>query len=123
MTDNCVFCEIVAGNIPSAIVAQNDEILAFRDIEPAAPIHILLIPKRHIADSAAGLTREQGALLGKLFELAARIANEFNLNTGWRIVSNVGQGAGQTVFHLHFHLLGGWNENNTGARIDKGTGS
>jgi histidine triad (HIT) family protein len=104
---DCLFCKIVSGAIPSDRVAETDRVLAFRDINPAAPTHVLLIPKEHVADSAAELKVEHSDLLGELFELAALIADEEALDGGWRLVTNVGAGAGQTVFHLHVHLLGG----------------
>lgn len=82
--------------------------LAFRDINPVAPTHVLLIPKDHVADSAAGVEPEHGQLLAELVGLAARIAVDEGLDDGWKLVTNVGAAAGQTVFHLHFHLIGGW---------------
>ena len=103
---DCLFCKIANKEIPSTILYEDEEMLAFRDIDPKAPVHILLIPKKHI-DSAALLTEEEGPLLGKMFAAAARLANEENLQGGWRLVSNVGGDGGQTVGHLHFHLLGG----------------
>lgn len=106
MTD-CLFCKIVAGQIPCAKVDETDRVLAFRDIHPQAPTHVLLIPKEHAAASAAELGPPQGALLGDLFALAARIAAREGLGQGWRLVTNVGDHAGQTVPHLHWHLLGG----------------
>lgn len=109
MPETCIFCEIVAGRIPAEIVDETDNVLAFRDIAPAAPTHVLLIPKQHVADSAAELGPEHGALLGELFALAAKIADAEGLAAGWRLVTNVGPAAGQTVFHLHFHLMGGWD--------------
>lgn len=104
---DCLFCKIAAGVIPSDRVAETDKVLAFRDINPAAPTHVLLIPKDHVVDSAAQLTGEHSEMLGELFELAARIATEEALDDGWRLVTNVGAGAGQSVFHLHVHLVGG----------------
>lgn len=104
---DCLFCKIADGSIPAERVAETESVLAFRDINPAAPTHILLIPKRHIADSAAQLQIEHGPVLAELFELAAQVAVSEQLEKGWRLVTNVGAGAGQTVFHLHVHLLGG----------------
>jgi histidine triad (HIT) family protein len=104
---DCLFCKIVSGTIPSDRVAETDRVLAFRDINPAAPTHVLLIPKEHVVDSAAQLTVEHSTMLGELFQLAARIAEAEELDGGWRLVTNVGAGAGQTVFHLHVHLVGG----------------
>ena len=108
MTDaDCLFCRIVAGEIPSDRVFEDDEVIAFRDINPRAPVHVLVIPRRHIA-SAADLGEADGPLLGRLFAAAARIAGETGITEGgFRIVTNVGRGAGQSVDHLHFHVLGG----------------
>jgi histidine triad (HIT) family protein len=105
--EGCLFCHIADGSIPCDRVAETERVLAFRDINPAAPTHVLLIPKEHVADSAAQLNSEHGALLIELFELAARVAADEKLNHGWRLVTNVGAGAGQSIFHLHVHLLGG----------------
>ncbi len=107
MTD-CVFCSIVAGTIPSTVVAETDTALAFRDINPAAPVHVLIIPKRHVVGSAADLTVDHGQMLGELFELASAVAELEKLGGTYRVVTNSGADAGQSVFHLHFHLLGGW---------------
>jgi histidine triad (HIT) family protein len=104
---DCLFCRIVSGDVPSKNVAETADLVAFRDIAPQAPTHILIIPKRHVAASAAELTPEQGALMGDIVALAARIARDEGLGSGWRLVTNVGPHAGQTVFHLHFHLVGG----------------
>lgn len=103
----CLFCRIVSGDIPSRSVAETAELLAFRDIAPQAPTHILIIPRQHVVASAAELMPEHGSLLGEVFALAARLARDEGLGSGWRVVTNVGHDAGQTVFHLHFHLLGG----------------
>ncbi len=104
---DCLFCRIVRGEIPATRVAESELVLAFRDIQPAAPTHVLLIPKAHVADSAAQLDVSHAALLAELFALASRIAREERLDEGWRLVTNVGSAAGQTVHHLHVHLLGG----------------
>jgi histidine triad (HIT) family protein len=103
---DCLFCRIVAGEIPSDRVHEDDEVVAFRDINPQAPTHVLAIPRRHIADARA-LTEADGPLLARLFAVLRDIADEEGLDTGYRIVTNVGPDAGQTVFHLHLHLLGG----------------
>jgi histidine triad (HIT) family protein len=103
----CLFCRIAAGEIPSDRVHEDEELVAFRDIAPRAPVHILLIPREHIT-SAAELTAADGPLLGRLFELAAELARREGVaESGFRIVANAGPGAGQSVAHLHFHLLGG----------------
>ena len=104
--DNCLFCKIIKGEIPSNKVYEDDEILAFKDINPVAPVHILVIPKKHIS-SAKDLKVEDEALIGKIFTVINKIANEFKLDNGYRIVNNCGEDGGQEVMHLHFHLLGG----------------
>lgn len=104
--DNCLFCKIIKGDIPSEKVYEDEEILAFKDINPMAPVHILIIPKNHI-DGADKLDSENSAVVGKIFAVASRLAQEFHLDNGFRIVTNVGEDGGQTVRHLHFHLLGG----------------
>jgi len=105
--DNCLFCKIAEGQIPSKIVYQDEDVVAFEDINPQAPHHILLIPRRHIA-SMADLTEEDGTLLVRLFMVAAKLAHKLGVDeSGYRFVTNVGPDAGQSVFHLHFHLLGG----------------
>jgi histidine triad (HIT) family protein len=104
---DCLFCRIVAGTLPSTKVHEDDLVVAFRDIAPRAPTHILVIPRDHIA-SAADLTEEHGRLLGRLFATAAELARSEGIaDHGYRLVSNVGRWGGQTVDHLHFHLLGG----------------
>ena len=104
---DCIFCKMAAGEIAPDIVYQDDEILAFRDINPKAPTHILIIPKKHIA-SVAEAQPEDVALLGKIQLVAAQVAQELGLTeAGYRLVSNAGKDAGQEVFHLHYHLLGG----------------
>jgi histidine triad (HIT) family protein len=103
----CLFCRIVAGEIPSTGVAEDDLAIAIRDIAPRAPTHVLVMPREHIA-SAADLTEEDAALLGRLFAMAAEIARSEGIaDGGYRIVTNVGAWGGQTVDHLHFHLMGG----------------
>ena len=104
---DCLFCKIVAGSIPSTRVHEDDAVIAFRDIAPRAPTHILVIPREHIG-SVADLTAEHGPMLGRLFAATAEIARgEGIAEAGYRIVSNVGRWGGQTVDHLHLHLLGG----------------
>lgn len=103
----CLFCRIVRGDIPATRVAETEHVVAFRDVQPVAPTHVLLIPRAHVADSAAQLGTSHAALLGEMFELAAKIARDEQLDGGWRLVTNVGADAGQSVFHLHVHLLGG----------------
>jgi len=103
----CLFCKIVAGEIPADVLRETDRTIAFRDIDPKAPTHILLIPKEHIP-SVADLESGHGDLLADLMQSAAHLAHADGIDeSGWRLVTNVGTGAGQSVFHLHFHLLGG----------------
>lgn len=103
----CIFCEIVAGRVPCRQVHGDEEFLAFHDVQPQAPTHVLVIPRRHIASTAA-LTPADEAMMGRLALLAARLAADLGLEApGYRWVVNCGPGAGQTVPHLHLHLLGG----------------
>ena len=102
----CLFCKIAAGEIPSTKVYEDDKILAFRDIAPMAPSHILVIPKTHIP-SVDGITAENSSLIAHIFEMIPVIAHTEGLTGGYRVVSNCGPDAGQTVNHLHFHILGG----------------
>lgn len=104
--ENCLFCKIIKGEIPSTKVYEDDEILAFKDINPMAPVHVLIIPKTHI-DGADMLNAENSEVVSKIFTAAAKLAKELGLDNGFRIVTNVGEDGGQTVRHLHFHLLGG----------------
>ena len=104
---DCLFCKIVAGTIPADRVHDDDLVVAFRDIAPRAPTHILLISRRHIA-SAAELTGDDAPLLGRVFDVAAGLARDAGIaDDGYRMVSNVGRWGGQTVAHLHVHLMGG----------------
>ena len=107
--EDCLFCKIADGRIPGTLVYQDQDVVAFADINPQAPRHVLFIPRRHIA-SMADLTPEDSELLGKLFAAAAHVARDMGLadpEGGYRFVTNVGPEAGQSVQHLHFHLLGG----------------
>lgn len=104
---DCLFCRIVAGEVPSRKAAEDDLVLAFHDIAPRSPTHVLVIPKVHIP-SAADLTEEDGPLLGRMFSTLARLARDAGIaDDGYRIVSNVGRWGGQSVDHLHLHLMGG----------------
>ena len=103
---DCLFCKIIAGDIPSTKVYEDDQVLAFRDIAPQAPVHILVIPKAHIA-SVAEIAAENSAVVAHIFQVIPAIAREEGLTEGYRVVSNCGVHAGQTVHHLHFHILGG----------------
>ncbi len=103
----CLFCRLAAGEIPSTQIHADDEVVAFRDIAPKAPVHVVVIPRRHIG-SAGELTEADGDLLGRIFAVAAQIARSEGIaETGYRIVTNIGAAAGQSVPHLHFHVLGG----------------
>ena len=102
----CIFCKIAAGEIPSTKVYEDESILAFRDIQPMAPTHILVIPKTHIP-SVDGITPENSGIVAHIFETIPAIARQEGLEKGYRVVSNCGPDAGQTVPHLHFHILGG----------------
>ena len=103
---DCLFCKIINGDIPSAKVYEDETVFAFRDIEPQAPTHILIIPKTHIK-SVAEITPDNSNVVAHIFEVAAKIAEAEGLDDGYRIVTNCGDNAGQTVKHLHFHLMGG----------------
>ena len=104
---DCLFCKIAAGEIPSTKVYEDDLVYAFRDIEPQAPVHVLIIPKQHIS-SANEINDENCAIVGHIFKVAAEIAkNEGISEDGYRIVTNIGENGGQTVKHLHYHMLGG----------------
>jgi histidine triad (HIT) family protein len=106
MPADCLFCRITGGEIPATKLHEDDLVVAIRDINPQAPTHVLLMPVAHIA-SAADLTEASAPLLGRLFAVAADIARREGLDDGWRLVSNVGPDGGQTVDHLHIHLIGG----------------
>ena len=103
---DCIFCKIIAGDIPSAKVYEDELVYAFRDINPQAPAHILVVPKTHIAD-CNGVTAENSVVVAHIFEVIPQIAKAEGLTGGYRVVSNCGADAGQTVQHLHFHILGG----------------
>ncbi len=106
---DCLFCKIIAGEIPSSKVYEDDLVYAFNDISPAAPTHVLIIPKKHIS-SANELNEENAAIVSHIFLVAAKIAGQLGIaENGYRIVNNCGKDGGQTVGHLHFHLLGGRN--------------
>jgi len=103
---DCLFCKIAGGEIPSKKVYEDDEFFAFHDINPQAPTHVLVIPRRHIA-SLEDVAADDEALLGRLLLVCRRLARELGIETGYRVVNNCGAPAGQSVFHIHFHLLGG----------------
>ncbi len=104
--NDCIFCKIASGEIPSTKVYEDDTVLGFKDLSPQAPVHVLLIPKTHIT-SVDDVTPENSAVMAHIFEVAAKLAKEFGLSNGYRIVTNCGEDGGQTVKHLHFHMMGG----------------
>ena len=105
--NDCLFCKIAAREIPSEIVHESDNVIAFRDVNPQAPTHILLIPREHLV-SVAQIDDAHAGMLAELFRAAAHLAKAEGIDrSGWRLVTNVGEDAGQSVQHLHFHLLGG----------------
>ncbi len=101
---DCLFCKIIAGEIPSQRIYEDERVYAFLDIDPQAPFHAVIVPKVHIA-SAADITDENSSLIGDVFVAVAKIAKEQNLDNGFRVVNNCGRDGGQTVGHIHFHLL------------------
>ena len=110
--DNCIFCKIVRGELPSNKAYEDEDVLVFHDIHPIAPVHLLLIPKAHV-DSLAHCDGEHQDILGKMLLLGAKLAKEHGLDEGFRTMINTGRGGGQEVFHLHLHVFGG------GERIPK----
>lgn len=105
--EDCIFCKIIKGQIPSVKVYENEDVLAFKDINPIAPTHIVIIPKKHIPN-VNELQNEDAALIGKIYLAAKEVAKITGISeNGYRIITNCGENAGQTVFHIHFHLIGG----------------
>lgn len=104
--EECLFCKIIKGKIPSEKVYEDDEILAFKDINPLAPVHILVIPKKHI-ETADDIEEIDESIIGKIFTVIKKIAKENSLENGYRIINNCKEDGGQEVKHLHFHLIGG----------------
>lgn len=103
---DCLFCKIVAGEIPSKKVYEDESVLAFRDIAPEAPMHVLVVPKEHI-DSADAVTAENSAVVAHIFEVIPKIVAAEGVTNGYRVLTNVGKDGGQSVKHLHFHIVGG----------------
>ena len=103
---NCVFCEIVTGNVPAEIIYQDDLVVAFRDVAPQSPVHFLVIPRSHIV-GPADFTREMSDVAGRMLVVAGELARQEGLEDGFRLVMNNGRQAGQSVFHAHLHVLGG----------------
>ena len=101
---DCLFCKIAAGDIPSDKIYEDEQVLAFNDIDPQAPVHFLVIPKAHIA-SPADICEENNAVTAHIFTVIARLAKELSLENGYRVVTNCGKDGGQSVAHLHFHVL------------------
>jgi histidine triad (HIT) family protein len=100
---NCIFCKIVEGSIPSTKVYEDSKLLAFNDINPRTPVHVIIIPKEHII-SAAELTEDHAALIGHLWTTVPKIAAQLGVSDSFRVLTNSGENSGQTIFHLHFHL-------------------
>ena len=103
--NDCLFCKIIAGDIPSNKVYEDEHVYAFRDINPQAPVHILIVPKEHVC-CADAVTAENSALVAHIFEAVPKIAKAEGLTGGYRVINNCGEDGGQTVMHLHFHLIG-----------------
>ena len=108
MSDNCLFCKIARGEIPSRKIFENDEVIVFHDINPVAPVHFMLVPKQHLV-SLQEADDSHAALLGRMLVLAPKLALEQGLENGFRTVINSGKGGGQEIFHLHIHVIGGGN--------------
>lgn len=107
MSDNCIFCRIAAGEIPSRMVYQDDLVVAFEDLNPQAPHHLLLVPRKHIR-TTLDLTTADNEMIGHIHQVAGKLAHDLEFaEDGFRLVNNCNEGAGQSVWHLHFHLLGG----------------
>ena len=103
---DCIFCKIAAGEIPSKKLYEDGQVLAFYDVEPKTPVHFLVIPKEHIA-SASEITADNSAVIAHIFEVISKLTAELHLENGYRVVTNCGKDAGQSVHHLHFHVLAG----------------
>ncbi|MFW6006385.1 MAG: histidine triad nucleotide-binding protein [Halanaerobiales bacterium] len=107
MSEDCLFCQIVAGEVDSDIIYEDEKVIAFEDINPQAPVHVLIIPRKHIS-TLTDLENEDYDLIGHIYQIANKLAERYNIaEDGFRIVSNCREKGGQTVFHIHFHLLGG----------------
>lgn len=111
MQDDCVFCKIVKGELPSTKVYEDDQVIAFKDINPKAPVHIIITPKKHI-NCVFETTENDQMLLGHIQLTASKLAEELKIFQAFKLTTNNGEGAGQTVPHLHYHLIGGWNSKN-----------
>lgn len=105
--DDCIFCKIIKGEIPCNLVFEDDKVICFKDINPEAPVHVLIVPKKHI-ESLNSLTDEDTAIISHIYKVAKDVVKDLNVdNTGYRIVTNCGEDGGQSVNHVHFHVLGG----------------
>ena len=113
MNKECVFCKIIKREIPSKIEFENDKVIAFRDIKPIAPIHILIVPKKHIKNLSETSDLDKN-LLGEMMIVAGNLASKFGVSKAFRVVVANGEDAGQSVFHMHFHLTGGWKKKHEG---------
>jgi len=102
----CIFCKIIDGGIPSTIIYEDDTIMAFKDVEPTAPVHILIVPKEHI-ESCNDITSENGDVIAKIFVAVPKIMKTLGVTGGYRVITNIGKDGNQTVKHLHFHVIGG----------------
>jgi len=106
MMSDCIFCKIIAGEIPSQKVYEDESVYAFKDINPMAPVHILVVPKEHIS-TLLDINSDNSKVISHIYEVISNIAREYKLEDGFRVVSNCNENGGQTVFHIHFHILGG----------------
>ncbi len=105
--EDCLFCKIIAGEIPAEVVYRDEDVLAFKDVKPAAPVHILIVPKKHLA-SVTEISSEDTLLMGKLIAVAKKLAEDFGISeSGYKLLIRVGKGGGQEVMHIHLHLMGG----------------
>jgi histidine triad (HIT) family protein len=107
--EDCIFCDIVKGKLPSATVYEDNEFIAFKDIKPLAPVHILVVPKQHIA-SINELENKHKEMVGSMLLVAKKLAKEYEISEGYKLAFNTGRKGGQLVDHLHLHLMGGWKE-------------
>lgn len=107
MDENCLFCQIINGHTPASFVYRSNDIVAFHDINPEAPVHILIVPKKHIR-SVNDLAEEDRGIVADMFFVARDLAREANIEKGYKLLLNVERGGGQIIFHVHLHLIGGW---------------
>ena len=105
--DDCIFCRIASGEIPASVVYEDEKVMAFRDIAPQAPVHVVFIPKDHVLSSADDITEENAGIVADIFLAIAKPAKTLGLENGYRIINNCGEDGAQSVRHIHFHLLGG----------------